>query len=1087
MAKVLFNLGRWSYLHKWTVIIAWVLILSGVGGSAAAFQKGFDDQFSIPGMPSSIAAHMIYDNFPNQPNPIRELTVYVVFEAPEGEKLADPGNFEAADEVVAAIRENVPQLTADEMLVNPVRLDPELRKQVKEAGMASGLPEGVAEEDAYSLRMLSDDGRYGIAQFAFDARVPKDITPESRQGLLDAMQIGRDAGLKVDAMGQGMQAPVAVSATSEVIGISIAAIVLIITFGSLVAAGLPLLTAVVGIAIGSLLVVLLTGFTTVNSITPVLAVMIGLAVGIDYALFILSRYRAERARGLTRADAVGIATGTAGSSVVFAGLTVIVALAALVIAKVPFLSLMGISAAVTVAIAVLISLTLLPAIMALFGGKIFAGKVPGIAGNPIMGVRRSLFGRKTVGRRWVEAVHRAPGLFLVGAVGILVALSVPAANLTLALPSDSTAPLGSTQRNAIHMAAEGFGPGRNSQMLIVADSTDVDPNAPALQPVARSIQRENPGTTPKEAAQMASYNYALDTFKNNVDVDHVQIIRLSEDRTSVMMMLTPKAGPLDPQTGALISALRTQQDQIRETTGLKTGVTGLIPIEQDITQRLSDAMPLYLSVVIGLAIVLLLLVFRSLTVPLTAGLGFLLSVGAAFGVTVLFWQEGLWDLVHTPGPLVSFIPIFMIGVTFGLAMDYQVFLVSRMREHYTHSKGKPRKGSKYNAVEESVVEGFSLGARVVTAAAIIMIAVFVAFIGQPLAFVKVFGFALGAAVLFDAFFVRMTLIPASMFLLGRATWWMPKWLDRILPSIDVEGTALESKSEELAEAGRAEREAEAAGSDSSDDAGADEKADKKAAKKAEKERKRAEKARRREEKRAAKRAKKAGEAGDAAETGAAGAAGAAGVAGAAAGFAGAADGDAADAAATRAEERAEWTPSDDPLPWGGTTASGDDDTATMEIPVVDAEPVEAEPVDAGSPDAGPEVTASRDEAESADEPAPRRTPFSTPYAERRAKWERARRERELHAGDGAGAGAERDDATPVVERPEHHEHVVWPPQPRPDEPADDADPDEDTSISVQELIAREGGHNRPRRRRALWDPRDYDEDDEDDRDDRDDR
>ena len=178
-------------------------------------------------------------------------------------------------------------------------------------------------------------------------------------------------------------------------------------------------------------------------------------------------------------------------------------------------------------------------------------------------------------------------------------------------------------------------------------------------------------------------------------------------------------------------------------------MTGLIPIEQDITQRLSDAMPVYLSVVIGLAIVLLLLVFRSLVVPLTAGLGFLLSVGAAFGVTVLFWQEGLWGLVHTPGPLVSFIPIFMIGVTFGLAMDYQVFLVSRMREHFTHSKGRSRPGSKYNAVEESVIEGFSLGARVVTAAAIIMIAVFVAFIGQPLAFVK-FRLCLGAAVLFDA-------------------------------------------------------------------------------------------------------------------------------------------------------------------------------------------------------------------------------------------------------------------------------------------------------------------------------------------------
>ena len=367
MAKVLFNLGRWSYLHKWTVIVAWALILGVVGGLAGTMQKGFDDQFSIPGMPSSIASQMIEKKFPDQPNPIREQTVYVVFEAPEGEKLEDPENFAAADAVVASIKDNITQLTADEMLVNPVRLNPELQKTVVETGTRSGLPQAVAEADAHAIRMLSDDGRHGIAQFAFDVRVPKDITPENRQALFDAMQIGRDAGMKVDAMGPGMMDPVAVSATSEIIGITIAAAVLVITFGSLVAAGLPLITAVVGIAIGSLIVVFMTAFTEVNSITPVLAVMIGLAVGIDYALFILSRYRTERSRGLTKPDAVGMATGTAGSSVVFAGLTVIVALAALVIAQVPFLSLMGISAAITVGIAVIISLTLLPALMALFG------------------------------------------------------------------------------------------------------------------------------------------------------------------------------------------------------------------------------------------------------------------------------------------------------------------------------------------------------------------------------------------------------------------------------------------------------------------------------------------------------------------------------------------------------------------------------------------------------------------------------------------------------------------------------------------------------------------------------------------------
>ncbi|WJY98796.1 Membrane protein YdfJ [Corynebacterium hansenii] len=1090
MAKVLFNLGRWSYLHKWTVIIAWALILGVVGGAAGAFQKGFDDQFSIPGMPSSIASHMIEAKFPNQPNPIREQTVYVVFAAPEGQRLSDPENMKAADEVVASIKQNIDQLTADQMLVNPVRLNPELQKRIVEAGTGSGLPENVARADAHALRTLSEDGRYGISQFAFDVRVPKDITPKNRQALFDAMKIGKDAGLQVEAMGPGMMDPVAVNPTSEIIGISIAAAVLIITFGSLVAAGLPLITAVVGIVIGSLLVVFMTAFKDVNSITPVLAVMIGLAVGIDYALFILSRYRAERSRGLTRPDAVGMATGTAGSSVVFAGLTVIVALAALVIAKVPFLSLMGISAAITVGIAVIISLTLLPALMALFGGKIFAGKIPGIAGNPLKAGRRPLFGGKTMGRRWVEAVHKAPGLFLVGAVGILVALSVPAANLQLALPSDSTSPYGSTQRNAIQLASQGFGPGRNAQMLIIADADNVNPNSTVLAPVMRGLMAGDRTMTPEQAARKASFSYALDNFKNNVDVEHVQIIRLNEEGTGVLMMLTPKAGPLDSETGSLISALRQQQNQIKDATGLVTGVTGLIPIEQDITERLSDAMPLYLSVVIGLAIVLLLLVFRSLVVPLTAGLGFLLSVGAAFGVTVLFWQQGLWGLVHTPGPLVSFIPIFMIGVTFGLAMDYQVFLVSRMREHFTHSKGKPREGSQYTAVEESVVEGFSLGARVVTAAAIIMIAVFVAFIGQPLAFVKVFGFALGAAVLFDAFLVRMTLIPASMFLLGRTTWWMPKWMDRILPSVDVEGTALEEKAEELAAAGEAERQARAGDSSLDDDSAPKKRgipklrgAKKSKAGKFDPPYKSREIPKLPKKPKKAKRTAKAEDAVQPpTPANAAGAAKAA--AGTATGAAAAGSTAASTAAGTAAAGSTAASTAAGAAVAGATAAAlsptyrdparAADDEKTRQFPIVEAELVEEpkeRPVKGGT----------------AQRPEPHRTPFSTPYVERRL-----RREEETAARADKTAGQPKTAPKPAP-RPAPQPASKSPAQPMPQprtathpqphratQGAPGADGQADESISVQDLIKREGGHSRPRRRRALWDPRDYDEIDRDD-------
>lgn len=789
MAKALFALGRWSHRHHWAVILCWALLLAALGGAAAGLQKGFSDEFEIPGAPSAEAAELLSEAFPGEPNPVAEQSVTLVFAAPEGERLADPANSAAVDRVLEHIRDRAGQIGDDAQLVNPVELNPTLREAVVAGGVEGGLPREVAERDGYFLRVLSDDGRVGTAMFSFDVAAPPEIEPGNRQAVLDAMDLGREAGIEVEAMGPGFFDPVEITAVSEVVGIGVAFLVLALTFGSLVAAGLPLVTAVTGVAVGALGIVLMTAFWKLNTVTPVLAVMIGLAVGIDYALFIMARYRAELRGGLRRADAAGLAVATAGSSVVFAGLTVLIALAALTLAGIPFLSLMGVSAAATVAVAVLLSLTLVPALLAVAGRRAFAGAIPGVAGNPVRGHRVRLFGDRTLGRRWVGLVHRVPGLMLVAVIGILGALAVPAKDLALALPSDATAEYGSTQRRAVQLVDEGFGPGRNAQMIVVVDARDADPAAPALAPLAGAV----------EDGRAAAVPYVLDHLRNNVDVDHVQIIGANEAGTAAQLLLTPVAGPLDDATGELIAALRRQQPQLAAATGARIGITGLVPIEHDVTVTLTEAMPVYLAVVVGLAVVLLLLVFRSIAVPLTAGAGFLLSVGAAFGLTVLFWQEGLWDLVPTPGPLISFMPIFLIGVTFGLAMDYQVFLVSRMREHFTKSGGRARPGSPHTAVEESIVEGFSLGARVVTAAAIIMISVFVAFIGQPLAFVRIFGFALGAAILFDAFLIRMTFIPAALFLLGRATWWLPGWLDRVLPKVDVEGEGIEGHRRRLLE------------------------------------------------------------------------------------------------------------------------------------------------------------------------------------------------------------------------------------------------------------------------------------------------
>ncbi|MBV7294428.1 MMPL family transporter [Corynebacterium sp. TAE3-ERU12] len=804
MAKALFQLGRWSFVHRKIVIIAWIIILAAVGGAAGALQKGFSDAFELPGAPSSKAAKLLTDTFGDAANPIKENSVTLVFGAPEGEKLTDPENSAAVDEVVSYIKDNVGQISSDMQLANPVTLDPKQRAAIIDGSVESGMPRDVAERDAYFLRVLSDDATVGTARFVFGVDAPDEIKPENRQGVIDAMEMGREAGLEVNAMGPGFFDPVVISPISEIVGMGVAFLVMVIAFGSVVAAGLPLISAMVGVGIGGAGIVLLTAFYDVNSSTPVLAIMIGLAVGIDYALLIMARYRAELVAGIKRADAAGLACGTAGSSVVFAGLTVLIALAALVAVQIPFLSLMGISAAVTVAMAVLISLTFVPAMFGVFGSKIFAWSIPGVAGNPVRGKRVSLFGSKTMGRRWVELVHRFPALFLIAVLLGLVALALPARHLDLALPSDSTLPYDSTQRQAVMMAEDAFGPGSSAQIIGVVDAREVDADAPALAPLVEGITATDPEKSRADAARLASFSYSVEQLKNNAHVGHVQIIGVNDDQTAAQLLITPTTGPLNEDTKKLIQALRAQQNQIETAAGIGLGFTGLVPIMNDVTDQLADAMPIYLAIVVGLAIILLLLVFRSLTVPLTAGVGFLLSVGAAFGLTVLFWQDGLWGLVDTPGPLISFMPIFLIGVTFGLAMDYQVFLVSRMREHYTKSRGKATEGSGYTAVEESVVEGFALGARVVTAAAIIMTSVFVAFIGQDLAFVKIFGFALGAAVLFDAFLVRMTFIPASMFLLGRAVWWLPKWLDRILPSVDVEGEGIEDhRNELLAEAKRA--------------------------------------------------------------------------------------------------------------------------------------------------------------------------------------------------------------------------------------------------------------------------------------------
>ncbi|MDO4909811.1 MAG: MMPL family transporter [Corynebacterium sp.] len=786
MAKLLYRLGRWSYHYKWIVVALWALVLILFGTAAGTLQKGFSDSVSIPGTASQSAVETLLREFPDARNPLYSTGVTYAFKAPEGHTLAEYSS--DIDKVLDYVKANVPNITDTERFGNPVTYNEEFLNSVIKQETDLGIPEDMAKTDAHNLSMLSDDGRIGFFTFSIDVPTASELTNADRQRFYDGMKVIQDSDLQVEMLGQATDDPIEIETSSEVIGLVVAFLVLLFTFGSMIAAGLPLITAVIGVAIGLTSILIGTHFVDLNNITPVLSIMIGLAVGIDYALFILSRYRAEY-QHTTREEAAGLAVGTAGSAVVFAGLTVVIALAALVTAGIPFLTYMGLAAAFTVATAVAVALTLVPALLGVFGRYTF--------GVNIFRWRKPKPGLSTLSERWIRLVHRHPGMVFAIVVFILGALTLPTTELQLALPSDKTSSESMTQRRAADILEEGFGPGINAPFLVVVDAHNVKEDSPVLQTFI-DAQVDSTATAEQrtQAARTASFLYTVGVFNSLSDVQHAQLLSVNEDLSAAQIYLTPNAGPQEAVTAQILQGLRVLESQVEDVTGITIGITGLTPIQQDVTSKLENAMPLYLAIIVGLAIVLLLMVFRSLMVPIVAALGFLLSVGAAFGTTVLFWQKGLWGLVDAPGPLISFMPIFLIGVTFGLAMDYQVFLVSRMRERYVsytqHQPGKriPVGKNEYNLVEKSIIEGFSLGSRVVAGAAIIMISVFAAFINQSIAFIQIFGFALGAGVLFDAFFVRMTLVPATLFLLGRSTWWIPKWLDKILPHVDVEGEGL---------------------------------------------------------------------------------------------------------------------------------------------------------------------------------------------------------------------------------------------------------------------------------------------------------
>ncbi|WP_328976881.1 MMPL family transporter [Streptomyces canus] len=722
MATFLYKLGRLAFRRRHFVALIWVALLTLAGVGAASAPAAGSTSFSIPGTEAQKAFDLLEQRFPGAS--ADGATGRMVFKAPEGEKMTD-----AANKATVA-------------------------KTVKELGDGS---EVVSVTDPFTTNAVSKDGTVAYASVRYDAPA-MELKDATRDALEKAADEARATGLTVDVGGDALQAAAEPGAVGEVIGLAIAAVVLVMTLGSLVAAGLPLLTAIIGVGIGVSTITALAKALDLGDTTSTLALMIGLAVGIDYALFIVSRYRAELAEGRDREDAAGRATGTAGSAVVFAGLTVVIALAGLAVVNVPMLTKMGLAAAGTVVIAVLIALTMIPALLG------YAGRKVRPAGEKRRKTTGTALAKPNLGTRWASFVIRRPAaVLLLGVVG-LGAIALPVNQLELGLPDDGSQPTSTTQRRAYDLLSEGFGPGFNGPLMIVVDAKSSD--------------------DPKAAATTVT-----DGIKGLKDVVTVTPATFNKAGDTATITVVPDSKPSSTETEDLVHNIR---DDIASKADADVLVTGTTAMNIDFSQKLSDALIPYLALVVGLAFLLLIVVFRSILVPLKAALGFLLSVLAALGAVVAVfqwgWLGGVLGVEET-GPIMSMMPIFMVGVVFGLAMDYEVFLVTRMREAYVHGE----------SASQAIVTGFKHSARVVIAAAVIMMAVFGGFISSSESMIKMIGFGLAIAVFFDAFIVRMAIVPAVLALLGRRAWWLPKWLDRALPNVDVEGEGLRTQAEKDAD------------------------------------------------------------------------------------------------------------------------------------------------------------------------------------------------------------------------------------------------------------------------------------------------
>lgn len=716
MATWLYRLGHLCVRRRRWVLAAWVVLLVGIGVASVALGGETTDEFTLPGTESQEAFDLLEERFPVQGGS----STTVVFAAGPGGTVSDDRATQAIDETFETLR-----------VVEGVSL-----------AVAPVPGRGVAEDGSVAFGEV----RYPVSFL--------EVEESTIDAVEAAVQPARDVGLTVEFGGDVIPGRVTEPPSSEAIGLLFAVVILLLTFGSVLAMGLPIVTALVGLGIGLFGIGVVSAFVDLSSVAPTLAVMIGLAVGIDYALFIVTRHRQNLALGMDPEESAARANATAGSAVVFAGITVVIAIAGLAVVGIPFLTVMGLAAAATVATAVLVAVTLLPALLGFAGGNIDRLRLPGLRART-----GGLDEGETIGTKWAAMVthHRVP--FLLGSVGLMVLLAVPVASMRLGLPDDGVEPTSTTQRRAYDLLADGFGPGFNAPLTVVVDLAGSSDRSVAVSAARDSIGAVDGVLTVNEPV-------------------------VNDVGDTAILIAIPDTGPSDTKTEDLIHHLRGDVvPAIEQTQGVAIAVTGTTAAGIDISEKLAAALPVFMLLVIGLIFLLMLVVFRSILIPIKAALAILLSIGAAFGVVVAIFQWGwLKQLVglDTTIPIVSFLPVMMFAILFGLSMDYELFILSRVREEYVHN-GNPRR---------AVLTGLAGSARVITAAALIMVSVFGAFVLGDNPIIKMFGVGLSVAVLLDATVVRMVIVPAAMSLFDEKAWWFPRWLDRIIPNVDIEGERL---------------------------------------------------------------------------------------------------------------------------------------------------------------------------------------------------------------------------------------------------------------------------------------------------------